>query len=140
MQTICGTDTTVYIIDLDTLGTFTDPVNLSLAGNPSGTGYAFDSNPATTPGTVLLQVWNDSAPSGDYTLNLQGNSTSGVKNMPLTLRLRSGAVSAVSLTSPFNGATNYTQTPVFSWNAVPFATSYHLQVATDPPVHVRIVC
>lgn len=132
VQTICGQDTAVYLIDLDTLGNFTDPVNLNLAGNPSGTGFTFSTNPANSPGTVVLSVWNGTASAGNYSMNLQGNSTSGVKNMPLTFRLRSGVVQAVSPISPFNGATNYTTTPAFSWNAAPFTISYRLQVATSP--------
>lgn len=132
VQTICGQDTTTFLIELDTLGVFTDPVTLSLAGNPAGTGFSFSANPSPTPATVNLRVWNGTAAAGDYSLTLQGNSSSGVKTMPLTLRLRSGAPPAVSLSSPFNGATNYSLNPVFSWNAVPFATTYRLQVSTSP--------
>lgn len=132
VKTLCGQDTTTFLIELDTLGVFTDPVTLSLAGNPGGSGFSFSANPSATPAMVDLLVWNGNAPAGDYTMNLQANSTSGVKSMPLTLRVRTGAPPTVSLASPFNGATNYSLTPVFSWNQVAFASTYHLQVSTTP--------
>lgn len=132
VQTICGQDSATFQIDLDTIGVFSGQVSLSLAGAPAGTGHSFSSNPAATPGSVALSVWNGTAPAGDYTLTLQGNSTSGVKTMPLTLRLRTGAPTAVSLAAPFNGTANAALTPTFVWNALPFVQTYHLQVATSP--------
>jgi N-acetylneuraminic acid mutarotase len=40
--------------------------------------------------------------------------------------------SAPVLVSPANGATNLQPTILFDWNSVPTATSYRIQVATDP--------
>lgn len=136
---ICGFDTTIYMIELDTIGQFTDSISFNLAGNPAGTGYAFSENPASTPGMVMLQVWNDTAVPADVSLILQANSSSGVKNMPLSLRLRSGVIPAVSPISPFNGSSNAPTSPILTWNAVPFAHSYWLQVSTSPAFDSLIV-
>jgi subtilisin-like proprotein convertase family protein len=132
VQTICGQGSTDYLIELDTIGAFSGQVSLSLAGSPGGTAIFYTSNPASTPGTVIMTISNGFAPAGDYSLTLQGNSSSGVKNIPLLLRLRTGAPTAVSLTAPFNGTTNAALTPTFVWNALPFVQTYHLQVATSP--------
>ena len=131
-QVICSLDSTTYIIDLDTIDGFSDPVNLALFGNPAGTSYRFSANPANTPGTVTLTVSNTSAVSGNYTLTLQASSTSGTKNYPLTLGIRPGTPLASTQISPFNGTSSLTGPVPFIWNADPWATSYTLEVSTSP--------
>ncbi len=133
LQVICGSDTALYTVDLDTLFNFADPVTLTLIGNPTGTDFAFTSNPVTPPGTVILSVYDTAAVvPGDYTMTLQANASSGIRNMPLTLRVRSGSPSAVSLVSPFNGAANVPGNSVFTWNSLPFVSSYAIEISESP--------
>lgn len=132
-QEICGLDSITYLIDLDTIDGFADPVNLSLFGTPPGTSYNFSANPASTPGTVVLTVSNaGGAVSGNYTLTLQASSTSGTKNYPLTLGIRPGAPLATTQISPFNGTSALSGLIPFIWNADPWAASYLLEVSRSP--------
>ncbi|MEM7037253.1 MAG: reprolysin-like metallopeptidase, partial [Bacteroidota bacterium] len=133
VQTLCGQDSATYDIDLDTLMGYNDPVTLSLFGMPNGLAHSFSANPTTPPSTVQLMVWDTaSIVPGNYTLTLQANGSSGIKNLPLTLQVRSGAPGAVSLISPFNGAANITGNSPLTWNAIPFVSSYTIEIAETP--------
>jgi subtilisin-like proprotein convertase family protein len=132
-QIICGSDSGRYLIDLDTIDGFVDPVNLSLFGNPPGTNYSFSSNPTTPPGTAVITVSNTGgAVSGNYTMTLQASSTSGTKNYPLTLGIRPSAPLASNQISPFNGTSSLAGPIPFIWNADPWAWSYTLELSKSP--------
>lgn len=133
VQTICQPDTALFVIDLDTLFNFGDPVTLNLMGYPAGTDFTFSSNPATPPGTVLLSVFDTSTVvSGDYNLNLQASASSGIRNMPLTLKVREGVPGTVSLATPVDGASNVLGTSALTWNNVPFASYYTIEISESP--------
>lgn len=133
VESICGSDTAIFVIDLDTLQGFSDPVTLSLNGNPAGTDYTFSTNSTVPPGSVILSVFDTAAVvAGDYTMTLQGNASSGIRNLPLTLRVRSGMPAPVSLIAPFDGSTNVTGNSVFTWNPLPFVYSYNIEISESP--------
>jgi len=136
---ICGMDTAIFVVELDTLGTFLDSVNLTLNGLPTGTAHSLSPSLSPSPATIELKIWNLSATQGTYSLILQANSSSGIKNMPLSLQIRDGVVPGVSLASPFNGATGVSNTPTLSWNAIPFITSYRIQIALSPTFSMPVV-
>ncbi|MEM6270235.1 MAG: reprolysin-like metallopeptidase [Bacteroidota bacterium] len=140
LRTICGADSAVYTIQLDTLMNFSGNVSLSLVGNPAGTTFSFDVNPSPTPGTVQLTVAaTSSANPGNYTMTLQANGTTGIKSLPLQLNLRAGPPAAVSLTSPFNGATNVSGAAPLVWNPLPFVQSYLIEIAENPAFSPLVV-
>ena len=133
VQTICGNDTAWYLIELDSLLGFADPVSLSLAGHPPGTHFAFSNNAIVPPATVMLAIFDTAAVvPGDYTMTLQGSASSGIRNLPLTLKQRSGPPGPVSLANPFNGASNVPGNTLFTWNPIPFATSYSIEISESP--------
>ncbi len=131
-QTACGLDTAIYSVVVDSLGAFSNPVTFLLNGVPSGASHSLSVNPATPPTTLTVKVWNNTAPTGNYSLQLQGSATSGTKVLPLTLELRPANLPPVSLVAPINGATNQPLTTSLNWNLVPFAPQYHVQLAVDP--------
>ena len=55
-----------------------------------------------------------------------------VKQVPVGLTVQATAPAAATLTAPANGSTGAANLPTFTWNAVAGATSYEIQVATDP--------
>lgn len=132
-QTICGGNTATYSIQLDTIGTFTDSINLSLFGNPTGTSFQFNQNGIQAPGTVLLTINNASgALPGNYTLNLLANSSSGTKTYPLYLTLVPSPLQPVALLAPWNGLSGNGGLASFVWSNHPWAYSYELEVARTP--------
>jgi subtilisin-like proprotein convertase family protein len=132
-QTICGSNTATYMIQLDTIDTFTDLINLSLFGNPVGTSFQFSQNGIQAPGTVLLTISNVSATlPGNYTLNLLANSSSGTKTYPLYLTLSPAPLQAVALLAPYNGLNGLGGLLSFVWANNPWAYSYELEVAQNP--------
>ncbi|MDC0230880.1 M12 family metallo-peptidase [Aureispira] len=132
-QTICGTNSATYIIQLDTIDTFTDSINLSLFGNPVGTNFQFSQNGIQAPGTILLTISNTSgALPGNYTLNLLANSSSGSKSYPLYLKLTPDPLQAVALLGPNNGANGIGGLISFVWSTNPWAYSYELEIAKNP--------
>jgi len=81
---------------------------------PYPTGFAFDSDPSITPGV----------PSKYYTFSFWGDSgESSMQKEPV----RTIPLQPCILSSPTNGAT-VGPTPTFSWNAVPDADRYSIQV------------
>lgn len=131
--TICGQEIATYNIALDTLLGFQEPVNLSVFNAPTGTSFSFSENDLVPPGNVdLIVEAGATAIPGDYTVTLQATSSTGVKNIPLTLRIREETLPMVSLATPFNGSTGVSQSTIFTWNAIPFASSYTIEVAASP--------
>ena len=89
----------------------------TLVDNPIGPyliGFAFDSDPSITPGV----------PSKYYTFSFWGDSgESSMQKEPV----RTIPLQPCILSSPSNGAT-VGPTPIFSWNAVPDADRYSINV------------
>lgn len=132
-DTICGQGTAVFQIRLDSLLGFSETVNLSVPDPIAGGIFTFSANNLVPPAetTLLVENANGILP-GDYTFTLQASGDGIVKNFPLTLKVRAEMPPSVSLLSPFNGTTNVAEDAVFSWNAIPFASSYTIEIADSP--------
>ena len=129
----CAGSDAAYIVTLNALNGFNSPVTLNATGLPAGTTSAFAPNPAAPPGSSILTVGNTAAAvAGEYSIALTG--TSGALNhaADVTLTLATGLPAAATLTAPTDGSTDLATTPTFTWNAATGATSYDIQVATDP--------
>jgi hypothetical protein len=83
-------------------------------------------------GNSTLTIGNTGAAApGSYSMTVSAASTSGNKDVSVGLDVFTAAPAAPALTSPANGALNVPATPTFTWNALPQAGSYSIQVATD---------
>ncbi|GAB4170198.1 MAG: hypothetical protein Kow0020_04360 [Wenzhouxiangellaceae bacterium] len=130
---VCTPDPASWPITVGSVLGFTDPVTLSLSGEPAGTTVAFSGNPVTPPGGSVLTIGNtQAAAAGSYTLNLQGVSGTISRTLDLSLDLFTQPASAPALTTPADGALNVSQTPLLGWNAATQASTYFVEVATDP--------
>jgi lysyl endopeptidase len=113
---------------------FTDPVTLSALDAPSGTSTGFGTNPVTPPGSSSFTLGNlDAAASGTYTIALRGDSGADSDQAPLALDLSVAAPGQTTLLSPADGATNVPQPVALSWQAVPGAGRYRVEVFQAPP-------
>jgi subtilisin-like proprotein convertase family protein len=133
VETICGEETASFAIELDSILGFQDPVSLAVFNQPAGSEWTFSDNDIVPPATVSLSVSNTQGIlPGDYTLTLQASGTSGVKNIPLTIKIRNETPPAVSLVSPFNGSMNVDRDVAFSWNSIPYTPGYAIEVSESP--------
>ncbi|MEI2691247.1 MAG: S8 family serine peptidase [Anaerolineae bacterium] len=131
-QNICTPSNAVYTVNVGSIMGYTDPVTLSVSGNPGGTTTGFSVNPVTPAGNSTLTIGNTGAVApGSYTMTVSGASTTGNKTFDVGLNVFTAAPVAPTLLTPANGALNVPAAPTFTWNAVAQAASYSIQVATD---------
>jgi hypothetical protein len=128
-QAICaGSDADVNI-SVPSFSGFTNPVTLSVSGNPGGTSTSFTVNPVTPPGSSVLTIGNTgSVATGSYPMTITGTSGAITHDGNSTLNVYSGNPGASTLVSPADGATGVPTQPTFSWTAVADATSYLIEV------------
>ena len=128
---ICAPSDATYAVNVAPVGGFTGDVSLAAVGNPGSAN--FSPNPVTTPGSSALVI--SGAGAGNYSFDVVGTSVvtpSLVHTETVGLDVVAAAPGAPTLTSPANGAINVGTTPTFMWNAAAGATSYSIEVATDP--------
>ena len=128
-QTICaGSDATVDI-DVPSFSGFTDPVDLTVSGNPGGTTTGFSVTPVTPPGSSVLTIGNTGAvASGSYPMTITGTSGAITHDGSSTLVVQSGVPAAPTLVSPVDGATGVSIHPTLVWNAAAGADDYLVEV------------
>lgn len=129
-QQICALEDATYEVALTTVGNFGGGVALSAVDAP---GVAsFDPNPATPPTTSILTI--SGAPVGMYSFAVSGASTitpTLVQTQTVALEVIEAAATPPTLLAPANSSLNTPLKPTFSWSAIPGATSYLLEIATD---------
>ncbi|MFZ0547089.1 MAG: PepSY domain-containing protein [Candidatus Promineifilaceae bacterium] len=128
---VCRPDSAVYSVAVNSLFGFNEVVTLSLSGEPSGATVDFSPNGTNAPFTSTLTISNTAAASvGDYDLEISGVSVSGTHTTTVGLSILD-IPSAISLTTPTDGATEVSTTPTFEWQSDAMAATYTLEVATD---------
>ncbi|MDC8014932.1 S8 family serine peptidase [Tahibacter soli] len=134
---VCAGSNASYNIGVQSVGTFTSPVALSITGVPSPATSGFSPAsvvPANPAANSALTIGNTAGvASGSYSLVVTGTSTSPAMTQTAgaTLNVTSGVTAAGSLSAPANGATGQSTTPALSWAAISGASSYRVQIATD---------
>ena len=131
----CTTDGSLdIVVDVEADAGFTSPVTLAASGVPTGATSAFSVNPVSPPGSSTLALGSlGSVAAGSYLLEIEGTAAGeDPLNLGVPLEISSIVPPATTPASPADGALNVSSTPVFSWSASTEATSYLLEVATDP--------
>ncbi len=130
---ICAANPANYEVEVVGVAGFTDPVTLAAGGEPAGTSLDFATNPVTPTMTTTLTVANTAAaPAGSYTIVITGTSGVVERTALASLDLFRNPPAQVALASPPDGALDVALRPVFSWGAEAGASSYRLEVASDP--------
>ncbi len=131
-QMCAGTDFQT-VVNVGSIQGFVDPVSLALSGVPAGAAGAVAPTTVTPPGTAALGVGNSAGvAAGDYTMTLTGTSGTIVKSLDFDLTYATLAPNAPTLDTPADGTPNLSQTPVLSWQPSAQASSYVVEVASDP--------
>jgi subtilisin family serine protease len=129
---VCAPNDAAYQVNVSAIAGFKNPVTPGVKNAPAGTSAMFSSTPVIPSGTSTLTVGNTSAlTAGSYTFDVTGTSDTLTRLASVTLNV-STLPGAITLSVPSDGSTEQAQTPTFTWNADTDATSYDIQVATDP--------
>lgn len=123
-----------YTFNYNTFGGFSSPATFSVTGTPPGTTVTFNPTTATAPGPVTMTISNTAASGeGFYPMVVTATSGSTSKSVNFYLNLVDAIFTPISLSSPANNSTGMSPEVTLSWQPDPFsATSYDIQVATDP--------
>jgi subtilisin-like proprotein convertase family protein len=111
---------------------FNTPIELSITGLPAGATATFSPNPVAPGATSLLTIEfaSDQAET-TFTTTVQASAGSS-RTYNLVLTTVRNDFSAFALLTPADGASGVNISPVLSWNTVPDANLYELEVATNP--------
>ena len=123
-----GTDP-IYLVDLDSLVGFTDPVTLSASSLPAGVTAGFSPNPVNPPATATMTLDTAGGSAGSYSIDIVGVAGSLVHTATVGLDLEAAAPAAPALVSPADGAAQQSIKPILTWSGS--ATSFDVEVATD---------
>ena len=121
-------------LELFALGGFASDVTLS-DSLPGGANATFSTNPVTSyPGTSTVTLLNlDLAGASDFSFVLQGTSVAPALSRSVSFHMTvSSSVAGMSLLrSPADGSTDQSAHPTLTWDAVPGALLYTIEIATD---------
>ena len=127
-----GTDVT-YTINVGQIGSFSNPVTLSLTGLPVGATANFSPNPATPGTSVTLTISNTaSVIPGSYPIVINGSATSGNHSINATLQISNNTSAPSTLNLPANMEPSAPVQPTITWSNAGAGMSYDLEIATDP--------
>ncbi|MDF7810127.1 reprolysin-like metallopeptidase [Hymenobacter sp. YC55] len=110
---------------------FTGTVALSASNLPAGVTVSFDNSNATVGSTVQATITSTSTVlAGLYSISFTGTSGAESQTQQFSFRALPVATATAVPISPVAG-TRAGPRPRFTWNVVPDAVAYELQVATD---------
>ena len=131
-EEICPGETSVdYTIDVDFLGTYNDPVTLSVVGLPAGASAVFAPTTLNSAGSSTLTITDNTLPTGSYTFTIEGNGGGLTDEIELSLVHFESLPGTGSQASPPDGASGVAFNGMLMWDADPEAEEYTLEVATD---------
>ncbi|MDC8011930.1 hypothetical protein [Tahibacter soli] len=132
-QNVCAPTSATFNLNVASDLGFSAPVTLSASGNPPGTTVTFAPNPVTPGGSAVATVdTTGAAGTTSGTLTFSGTATgSPGHSATAQLDVAVGAPAAPALTAPADGATGVDPGSALTWAAVPGATSYTVEVASD---------
>ncbi|RPD46945.1 T9SS C-terminal target domain-containing protein [Hymenobacter sediminis] len=110
---------------------FTGPVTLSASELPAGVAVSYGAATVAAGGSTTVTITTTpAAVAGTYTIRLTGTSGGVTRVLDALLTLLPSATQAPTLTTPV-ASRLATLRPRLTWTAVPDATSYEVQIATD---------
>ncbi|WBX74103.1 GEVED domain-containing protein [Tenacibaculum pacificus] len=133
-QVVCntGNNSVDYTLKFKFVNGFTETVNLSATGLPSGTTASF--NPATInkEGDVVMTINNlNGSNQQDNVIIIEGKSATVTQTTTALLKITENSFTKINLTTPSNATDEISINTKFEWEANSNATLYNIVVATD---------
>ncbi len=138
---VCAPQSAFYGITVtQEIAGFTDPVNLTAQGEPSGTTAIFSTNPVTPPGASSLTITNTgSAAPGFYSIDVIGSATTATFTSTINLSLFTTLPGDANLLNPADGSFYQPLLTSFSWSSAPWASSYEFKLAESPLFYTSLI-
>jgi hypothetical protein len=139
---VCAPGTVSGTVQIGEILDFTETVSLSVPNSPAGVNVHLVPQAVVPPASPELGLEvTDAAADGDYTLVLSGTAGAGLAHTTtLTLQVSSDVPAVPVPMAPADGALSVPHEAVsFTWQAIPQASSYSLQVDVDPTFGSPIV-
>ncbi len=120
-------------ISTSALASFSDPILLSATGLPNGATATFSPNPvpAGSNATLTIEIPANAVES-TFDVTVVGTAGAGTASSVITLTTVQNNFSTLLPTAPVNGASGVNTQPLIQWNTAADATSYDLELATNP--------
>ncbi|MEM1081043.1 MAG: fibronectin type III domain-containing protein, partial [Pseudomonadota bacterium] len=130
----CASDGSVDItIDVTPDPGFNSAVTLAVNGEPTNASTGFSANPVNPPGSSVLTIGNlGGATEGNYSVQITGTSGDDETSTTVPFSLASTVPVGPTLVAPGNGDTGTSTSVQLSWQAIPNATEYEVELATNP--------
>ncbi len=122
-----------FSLDIGQILDFSETVSLSASTASSDLLVGTTDSSVTPPATVGVSVrYLSLASAGDHVITVTATSGDTVKTFDFFATIRSEVPDTPLPTTPANNATAVGLAPTLSWSSAAGATSYEVQVATDP--------
>ncbi len=129
----CTGQTLLVDVDLIASGGFNGPVNLSVDGAPASATVTISENPALPGAAVIIELSNLDQP-GVYPVTITAKSDTITRTAAIELTVIENQPDVANLVSPADGTSGTPLKQILSWDAVPDALSYQVQMAVGAPV------
>ncbi len=122
-----------YAILAAAISGYSGTVNLAATGLPAGVTANFSTGPSLVAPRVSVLSLDGSADlaSGEYAFTVSGNDGSASRTLGLELGISSAAPTAPMLIAPADGVGAVKVRPLLSWQPVPGALLYTVEIASD---------
>jgi subtilisin-like proprotein convertase family protein len=129
----CQTGTAIYTLDVFPISGFNQPVTFTTSGAPAGATVSISPSPVTPPSLVTVSISNlNNVAAGNYNIAVTGVSGSITKMTNLQLTVFQPIQTAAVLAAPADGATGQLTAPMLSWQPIPNALLYEVEVSESP--------
>ena len=134
LETCSSSDSADFNVDLAFSDGFSDTIDFTVSGLPSGTSGSFSSTSLNEEGTTVLSVIGlENLSPGDYPFTVVGSGSTETINIYLILRVLDTDVSNVGLIFPPDGAENQPVVILFRWeDGDESITSYDFELSRFP--------
>lgn len=132
-QSVCAGANTSFSVEIGRSLGFSDTVSLSTPGLPAGLSANFNASSVSPPGMVTLTIGGTaSVVPGRYVIQVSASSSTGIKSREVLLDIFDQPPGQPILTHPTMNALDVPYLATLSWQSVPDAEHYLLEVSEDP--------
>lgn len=129
----CAPNTAEYSFTYNTNNSFSGSTDFSAENLPADLNATFNPSSASSNDTevTLTITGTENVNVGTYEFDITGNSGTESFSTSLSLGVFDSSLETPDLLTPNNGQTGVNQNPVLTWEELPNANTYQLQIASD---------